>query len=491
MPRGRRARTTGLVLVATLLPVLALGSSAAVDPAALDRGSPGIGDPYHPLDGNGGYDVAGYDLDVRYDPATDELTGTATVTAVATQRLTRFDLDLHGLTVSRVTVDDREATWSRAADELVVTPSVPLPGGRPFATVVRYSGVPDAGGDGWSASGFVHTDDGAVVSGQPESAATWFPADDHPRDAASVAVTVTAPADLVAVSNGLLAGKRTSDGWTTWRWEAAEPMAPYLVTLAIGDFDLREREVDGIRYWDAVDPDLVGGDDGGEDDDEDGGDRPLAAQAWAALDRQPEVLAFLADWFGPYPFAAAGGTVDQGPGFGGALETQTRPVYAADDFDDRDGGVGLVAHELAHQWVGDLVRLERWQDIWLNEGFATYAEWLWAEHDGRRTVQERVDDLTAESSDDDIWDVLPGDPGADDLFSDAVYERGALTLHALREEVGDAAFRRVLRTWTSTMAGQAVTTADFVAVAEQVSGRQLDRLFRTWLYTAGRPAALR
>jgi aminopeptidase N len=153
--------------------------------------------------------------------------------------------------------------------------------------------------------------------------------------------------------------------------------------------------------------------------------------------------------------------------------------------------VGLVAHELAHQWVGDLVRLERWQDIWLNEGFATYAEWLWAEHDGRRTVQERVDDLTDGSSDDEFWDVLPGDPGPDDLFSDAVYERGALTLHALREEVGDAAFRRVLRTWTSAMAGRAVTTADFVAVAEQVSGRQLDRLFQTWLYTAGRPAALR
>jgi aminopeptidase N len=469
------------VAAVVLVPALALAASDVGDPGALTAGSPGIGDPYYPLDGNGGYDVERYDLDVRYDPGTDELVGEATVRAVADQELSRFNLDLSGLTVQEVTVDGRPASARRTADELVVTPAQRLRAGQTFTTVVRYSGEPRPVQDELGDSGFIHTPDGAVVAGQPDSAATWFPSNDHPRDAAALSVTATVPAGLVAVSNGVLADRHTDGDWTTWRWEADEPMATYLVTLAIGEFDLQERVVDGVRYWDAIDPAIDRRDDDG---------RSRVAVAEAALARQPEVIDLIAEWFGPYPFTVGGGIVDDG--YTDALETQTRPVYDSGYFTDRRDAEDVVAHELAHQWAGDLVRLERWQDIWLNEGFATYAEWLWAEHDGRRTVQERVDDLLDEGSGDDLWDVAPGDPGpaSEDLFSDAVYERGALTLHALREQVGDGAFRRILRSWTATYAGQAVTTADFIALAEQVSGQRLDELFEVWLYTPGRPAVL-
>ena len=477
----RLTAITVTAVVAVLTPGVA---AAAPGPGGPTPGAPGIGDPYYPLDGNGGYDVTRYDLDLRYDPATDVLAGTASVEARATQSLSRFDLDLQGMQVDSVLVDRRPATWSRDGGELVITPSRPLPEGHRFTTVVTYSGVPATLQDAFGSSGFFHTDDGAVVAGQPDGADTWFPSNDHPLDAASLDISITVPAGLEAVSNGELRSQRTKDGWTTWRWEAREPMATYLTTLAIGEFDLRAWKADGVRYWDAIDPDLFAptGD----------GSPSTGDVARASLDRQPEVLDFLAEWFGPYPFKAAGGIVDDVPELAFALETQTRPVYASSFFSDAVQGDLVVVHELAHQWTGDLVRLERWQDIWLNEGFATYAEWLWSEREGQAGVQEQFDQLAAIPADDPFWTIAPGDPGAaiDELFSAAVYYRGAMTLHALRQAVGDDAMRRIVRTWVSSRAGEAVTTADFVALAEKVSKQDLDPLFQTWLYTPGKPAEL-
>jgi aminopeptidase N len=206
------------------------------------------------------------------------------------------------------------------------------------------------------------------------------------------------------------------------------------------------------------------------------------------------VTAFLARTFGrPYPFSAGGGIVVDAPELTFALETQTRPIYSADYFERPSTAELLVVHETAHQWTGNSVRIAGWQHIWLNEGFATYAEWLWTEHDGGRTAQEQFDRLAGLPEDDDVWAVLPGDPGPDseDLFSDAVYQRGAMTLHALRQAVGEDDFWTVVRTWVSSRAGAAVTTADFVELAEQVSGADLGELFDTWLSTEGKPRELR
>jgi aminopeptidase N len=266
------------------------------------------------------------------------------------------------------------------------------------------------------------------------------------------------------VANGRLRGKRQADGMTTWTWDA-EPMASYLATVAIGQFNLRSYQEDGVTFVDAVDVDL--------------GD-PSSIQV---LDRQPDVLAFFADRFGPYPFDSAGAMVDDAE-FSFALETQTRPIYSELAFLSGDA---TLVHELAHQWFGDSVRLASWDHIWLNEGFATYAEWLWREAEGGPTAQRRFDTAYEQPESEGPWDMRIGDPGAENMFAPQVYERGAMTLHALRTVVGEQDFTRILRRWATTEAGKAVTTDDLVALAEEVSGKPLDDLFDAWLYTAGKP----
>jgi aminopeptidase N len=150
----------------------------------------------------------------------------------------------------------------------------------------------------------------------------------------------------------------------------------------------------------------------------------------------------------------------------------------------------VVVHELAHQWYGDSLALARWQDIWLNEAFASYAEWMWSEDQGLGTAQETFDfyynRYPATSS---FWTLKIGDPGPEHLFDGPVYDRGAMTMHALRLAVGDRAFFRILKTWAQSRAGGNVTTPQFIAHAEKISGQQLDDLFTTWLFTPSKPAA--
>jgi aminopeptidase N len=476
---------TFAVLAATTVLVGLTPTTAAADDGG-QPGAPGIGDPYYPLDGNGGYDVAHYDLNVTYDPETDVLTGVATIHAVATQHLSSFNLDFEGLEVRSLTVDGADATWSRDAGELTVTPGSSLPEGSEFTTVVAYDGVPETIEDALGTSGFIHTDDGAIVVGEPDVAATWFPANDHPRDAASVSVTATVPNGLQAISNGVLQERESEGGWTTWWWHAAEPMTTYLVTLAIGEFDVRHYQADGIKYWDALDPDLFT-----LDLDPENEGPSVGEVAEGSLARQPEIIDFLSGIYGPYPFESAGGIVDDSEDLQFALETQTRPVYASGFFFDPIGGDLVVVHELAHQWVGDLLRLDAWQHIWLNEGFATYAEWLWLEREGVVTTQE-VFESVAMFAPPEFWELTIGDPGpeVDRLFDGAVYERGAMTLHALRQTVGDEVFFDILAEWVSSQAGDTVTTDEFIDLSEKLSGMQLDDLFETWLFTPEKPAGL-
>ena len=486
----RRARAVILVAAFAALTLL----TTAVTPAGASTGqgggsngrchagAPGVGDDYYPLYGNGGYDVAHYLLKLSYDPATDRLVGVATISARATETLCRFNLDFQGLTVRSVVVDGRKARWARSQDhELTVTPRHELKKGRRFTTVVRYDGVPRTQIDlsvpeeplpyGW-----IHTDDGAVVVSEPEGSANWFPLNDHPTDKAAFTFVVTVPAGLEAISNGRLVGRRTHGHRTTWVWDAPEPMAPYLATATIGQFDLRSyRTAQGLRMYDAVDPDLYDQ----PADPEDPASPTLGEIADGSLARQGEILDFLAGQFGPYPFSTGGGIVDDAPDLFFALENQTRSIYPGSFFTDPVDGDLLVVHENAHQWFGDSVALAEWKHMWLNEGFATYAEWLWGEREGLGTTQEVFDffydDIPA---DDPFWDVVIGDPGIPFLFNGAVYVRGAMTLQALRNEVGDRDFFRILRAWAARKAGGNGTTGQFIALAERISGEQLDHLVR-------------
>jgi aminopeptidase N len=453
------------VLAAVTAALLLIPAPASGTPGAAKPGAAGVGDGYFPLAGNGGYDVRHYSLDIRYQPATRAFAGVTLIHARATTALSRFNLDLRGFTVRSVTVDGRRAGVRRAGQELTVTPRRALGKGQRFTVRIRYDGTTGRPTDNTGVLyGWVSTPDGAFVANEPEGASTWYPVNDHPLDKASYDFRITVPAGTTAVANGELVDRRTGGGWTTWSWRATDPMASYLSTAAIGDYDLR-RSIGpgGLPIIDAIDRDL-----GPEADD--------------GLARTAEMIGFFGGLFGRYPFTSYGAIVDDDDDAGYALETQTRPIYSGPP------GESTVAHELAHQWFGNSVSPARWREIWLNEGFATYAEWLWEEHTGGRSAAAQFAELYAQPPSAGFWNPPPGDPGPLDLFAGSVYVRGAMTLHALRERIGDHAFFTLLRRWHAAYRDGTADTADFVALARRVSGRDLRRFFQSWLYEPGKPA---
>ncbi|WP_435271262.1 M1 family metallopeptidase [Streptomyces sp. 1222.5] len=461
----RRIIAPGALAAASLL--LAIPASAA----SHSPGAPGIGDPYYPNYGNGGYDVSHYDLRLRYQPKTDELQGTATIRARTTQDLSSFDLDFL-LDVGEVRVNGAEAAFSSSGEhELVVTPRKPLAKGTEITVVVRYGGVPCTK----SAYGFTtwhRTPDGAVAADEPEAAWWWFPSNDHPSDKATYDVSVAVPDGTQALSNGTLQSTVSKLGWTRYNWRQNKPQATYLATLALGRFDITTGTSDGgVPVLNAYSKDL--------------GDNDGAARA--SVERTGELVDWLSGYFGPYPFSSAGGYVPNTT-TGYALETQTRVYYSPKQFAN-GSNTSVVVHELAHQWYGDDVSLKRWKDIWINEGFARYAQWLWSEHEGEGTTQELADYVYASHpADDAFWTVKPGDPGADGQFDAAVYDRGAAAIQALRDEIGDDAFFAVLKGWPKEHAYGNASVADFRRYAEQVSGKPLSALFDTWLFEPSKPA---
>ncbi|MFI9065330.1 M1 family metallopeptidase [Streptomyces sp. NPDC053429] len=435
-------------------------------------GASGLRDPYFPKAGNGGYQVDHYALDLGYRPSDHQLTGTAVITARAEQTLSSFNLDLSGLRVDAVTVEGEPARYNRTGRELTVRPRKDLGKGEVFRTEVRYSGTPkpltDADG---SQEGWITTADGAVAVGEPVGSMTWFPGNHHPSDKASYDITLTVPQGYEAVSNGELASRRnTGDGRTAFAWHSAEPMASYLATAAIGKFKVATaRTSSGIGVYNAVAP--------GEE-----------AGSAAVLGRLPEVVEWEAGRFGPYPFATVGTIVVPDGTLPYALETQTKPVYPGAP------SLDLTVHELAHQWFGDSVSPKSWKDMWLNEGFATYAEWLWSEDHGGPGAQKRFDALLAgdtsfEGTDAARWDAFPpaAPPGPEDISEAPVYYRGAMVLHRIRQEVGDERFFDLLRGWAADHRHGNASTADFTAYAQQRTGHDLRKVWDVWLYGEDSP----
>jgi aminopeptidase N len=438
-------------------------------------GAPGIGDPYFPKEGNGGFDVQHYDLRLSYTPQTKRLGGVAHIRARALANLSRFDLDLKGLKVRRVQVDGRRATFRRAGSELRITPGTALTTGQEFRVSVRYGGVPHtivgspiAFGEPY---GFLHTPDGQFVAAEPDGASTWFPCSDHPSDKATYTFRVTVPKGRKAVANGRLVSRSTRHGRATFVWREDSPMASYLATVDAGRWKIKNgRTPDGIPETVYVDPRLV---------------RHSRHAVRFFFNTTARVTDYEATVFGPYPFSSTGAIADdarfQGAPLGFSLETQTKPVYSG----VRD--TVTIAHEVAHQWFGNSVSVTRWRDIWLNEGFASFAEYLWLDHTKKLTAHESFQadyGVPAKSS---FWKRKIADPKRNAMFDDAVYRRGAMTLQALREKIGDGPFFTILRTWAARYRHGNATTQDFIALAEEISGRDLDAFFTTWLYTARKP----
>jgi aminopeptidase N len=462
--RGRRL--TALVAAAGLLAVPSVAGAAEARTAP---GAPGIGDPYFAKAGNGGYDVHHYDIGVRYALSSGRLDGTTTVTSRATQGLSRFNLDL-ALPAATVTVDGTPVRFSQKGHELVVTPSRPIPQGGTFTTTVTYAGLPDdvyrGGVNPW-----ISSPTEVMATNEPHIAAWWFPSNDHPRDKATFDIAVTVPAGQEAISNGDFGGTTSAGGWDTWRWHVPDPMATYLAFFAAGRFQTESGVAQGLPYFNAVSMGL---------------EETNRAKAMKLMRRSPGIVRWLETQLGPYPFSSTGGvTTSLFAGF--ALENQGRPTYPF--LGNGRYGRDTVVHELAHQWVGDYVSVDRWRDIWLNEGFATWFEWRYAEaHGGQSAQKALLGRYRGYAADDPVWDPDLDDPGKDHLFGFAVYERGGMAVQALRHRIGDDDFARLLRTWVQRNGDGTARVGGLERLAEEVSGERLGRFFDAWLRSGRKPA---
>ena len=465
--RCRRAlrRTITTAVLAIALVAGAVPAHAGVNAPDTDPGTLDPADPYFPKLGNSGYDVEHYDIAIDSGFPLPGLVGDTRLRATATRKLSAFNLDLRGLEVHSVAVDGKRARFVRSDGELVVTPRAPLFEGDEFHVRVKYSGTPETGTipSIGAPNGWLTDEAGVTTLDEPDGASLWFPANDHPSDKASFTFRVTVPDPVVAVANGELRSQRSKNARTTWVWAEAAPMATYLAQVVIGDLDIVDGgTVDGVHIRNAF-----------------ARDSRAAGEEVAAS--TPEMLALFAEQVGPFPFDTYGIVVPAGELNGLAFEAQTFSVFAPDALDPV-----LLAHELAHQWFGDWVSPATWREIWLNEGFATYLEWVWEEHASGiplATSADRAARLVARDT-----DVQTDDPGLDDMFGVAPYERGGLTLYALRTTVGDDAFNRILRTYLARYGGEVATTEDFIRVASDVAGRDLESSFRSWLGPGPFPA---
>ena len=449
---------------------------ASTASAAPGAGAPGIGDSYYPLDGNGGYDVAHYDIRISYNPSVDLVSGTTTISATATQDLSQFNLDFL-LQVKSVRVNNAAASFRSTSDgELIVTPARALPRGSNLTIVVAYNDVPS--NPDYKLYGFndwIRTPDGALATNEPQIAPWWYPSNDHPTDKATFDVSVAVPSDAEVLSNGVLTSKQVQgNGFVRWNWRSLKPQNTYATFMAVGQFDDMRIQTapNGMPFISAYNNDL------GENAD----------AARASVERTPEIIEFESGLFGEYPFEAMGGVVAGNATMGFALENQTRPVYDGRFF-RRGSNTYVVAHENAHQWFGDSVSVHGWTDIWLNEGFATYAESLWSDNLGEGTPAEvnqfKYDSVPADSP---FWQVVPANPGPANQFNIAIYDRGSMTLQALRTAVGDDAFFQILRTWVATHRYGNGSIPQFIALAESIYGHPLGELFNIWLFTPSKPA---
>lgn len=422
--------------------------------------------PYFPERGNNGYWAERYELSLDYRVGAGRLRASATISAFAAVPLDAFTLDLSdALRVDRVVVDGVPARYTHRGDKLRVVPARGLQQGTLFVVEVDYRGTPRPAQSRWGGLGWDRLTDGVIVASQPTGAPSWFPCDDHPSDKAAFRIAVTTGSAYTVVANGDLVTRRRAGSTTTWVYEQAEPMATYLASVQIGRY--QQTDLPGPVPQRVFHPPR------------------LVARTRTDFARQAEMIDLFTGLFGPYPFASyTAVVVDDDLEI--PVEAQGMSIFGRNHVDGRRGEERLVAHELAHQWFGNSLTLGCWSEIWLHEGFATYAEWLWSEASGGEPAAAHAArwhrKLAALPQDFPLADPTPRR-----LFDDRVYKRGALTLHALRHALGDDPFFALLREWTATYQHATVTTADFTRLATRYSTAPLDPLFTAWLRTEHLP----
>jgi aminopeptidase N len=419
-----------------------------------------------PDSGDNSYTVTHYDLTLTYAVSSNRLSGRARLDCVAVQMLSRFALDLAGLRATKVTVDGRRPKrFAARGRRLLVWLDRPVDAA--FRVEVTYGGNPRPVRGRWGDVGWEELTEGVLVAGQPDGAASWFPVNDRPAAKASYRINLTTDSPYVALANGSLWSRKSGAGQTTWVYDQPEPMASYLASVQIGRYGVTDLGSDPIPQAVFAPP-------------------RLGARVAADFGRHRELMSTFVDLFGPYPFESYRIVVTDDP-LEIPLVAQGMSIFGANHVDGRGGYDRLIAHELAHQWFGNSVTASTWRDIWLHEGFACYAEWLWSQASGSTSVKQLAarHHLRLSMS---AQDLVLADPGPERMFDDRVYKRGALTLHALRLTVGDEPFFGLLRRWTSEHRHGSVDTADFLALAASVARRPLDDLFDAWLFRTELPA---
>jgi aminopeptidase N len=429
------------------------------------------GDPYLPAHGNGGYRVEHYELNIDYKLAANRLDGRAVLTAVADAPLSRFSLDLGAFRVPKVLVDGHPARFTqsrstRGGEKLHVTPARPVVGR--FTVEVRYVGNPAPVSSRWGDVGWDELTDGSLVASQPIGAPSWFPCNDHPSDKATYRIAVTTAAPYTVAVTGVLTARRRSAGTRTWVYERPEPTASYLVSVQIGRYDEIELAAGGVPQVALV-------------------PARLRKNAARDLGRHAAIMTALEGFFGPYPFANYQLVVTEDE-LEDPIEAQGMSIFGANHVDGRRTHERLVVHELAHQWFGNSLTIADWSHIWLNEGFATYAEWLWSEASGGRTAAAHAREWHARMAAKPA-DLVLADPGPARMFDERVYKRGALVLHALRGRLGDEPFFELLRDWAARHRHATVTTAQFVQLAGQHAATDLSAFFTAWLHRPALPGS--
>ena len=449
-----------------------------VNGKAAAPGADTSGDGYLPEHGNGGYRVRHYDLDFDYRIGPNRLSATAVLTCEATQALSRLTLDFGEFRVSRVLVEGKPAKYVRRGLKLQVKPARSLPAGTEFQVEIRYAGNPQPVRSRWGDIGWDELTDGALVASQPVGAPSWFPCNDHPADKASYRIAVATASPYLVAATGNLVSRYQSASTTKWVFERPEPTSTYLMSVQIGRYEDLELS-DGAWVPERT------------------ADRPAGIVQRAAVPprlrraferdfgRQGRMMEALEEWFGPYPFGEYVVVVTDDD-LDDPIEAQGMAIFGANHVDGKRTHERLVVHELAHQWFGNSLTVADWQHIWLNEGFATYTEWLWSEVSGGESTEalarawyERMRTKPA--------DVTIGDPGVARMFDERVYKRGGLTLHALRGEMGDPAFFALVKAWAVENRHAAVTTEQFVSLAESYAGRSLGEFFAGWLERVALP----
>ncbi|WP_306334847.1 M1 family metallopeptidase [Streptomyces sp. KL118A] len=466
-PKALRTPRVAAALIAATVSAALVAASAPSPATPL-----GIGDRLFPHLGNPGYDVASYDIAFTYRGDNRKpLDAVTKIEAEATASLERVNLDFAHGTVRSVEMNGRKARFEKSGEDLVVTPPAPVEQGDRMELTVRHTSDPEYAKG--TQGGWVRTDDGLAMANQADAAHLVFPCNDHPADKAEFRFRITAPKGYTAVANGLPVGTTRHGGATTWAYRHHHPMATELAQVSIGRSTvLRRQGPHGLPVRDVVPTK----------------DRK-AVEPW--LKKTPGQIGWLEKKVGRYPFEVYGVLIAAAK-TGYELETQTLSLFERELFTRPEYPEwyveSIMVHELAHQWFGDSVSPRSWSDLWLNEGHATWYEALYAEEKAKKPMTERMraayrqSDGWRQAGGPPAWPKAPAPGKKISIFRPVVYDGSALVLYALRQEIGHRAFERLERDWVRTHHDGNAETADFVRLASEIAGRDLNGFFEGWLY---------